>query len=353
MHLSPEFGLTYHEIEADGFHIDRRVEMLLSSDTPQGMAKSIGLGVAGMADALQELQPDMVMLLGDRFEILAASLAALTARIPIVHIHGGETTEGAIDEAIRHAITKFSHLHFAAAEEYRRRIIQLGEHPDRVYCVGGLGVDNLQKQDFIEREALARELGVDWGKHNLLVTFHPPTLEKMAAHDQMKELLAALSELEETHLIFTMTNADLEGRILFEQVERFVRKHQHAWAFKSLGQKKYFSCMKLMDGVVGNSSSGILEAPTLRVGAVNIGSRQQGRLKASSVIDCSPERGAIQEAIQKLFAPAFQATLAEVVSPYGEGGACKKIIRIIEEMELRNLLNKKFHNLPGELSIGA
>lgn len=250
MHLSPEFGLTYREIEQSGFNIDRKVEMLTSSDTPTGIAKSMGLGMIGFADALGELQPDLIVVLGDRFEIMAAVAAALVARIPVAHLHGGETTEGAFDEAIRHSITKMSHLHFVAAEDYRRRVIQLGEHPDRVFLVGGLGSDAITRMTLLDRPALEESLGFKFGPRNLLVTFHPVTLEDQSSEHQMGELLQVLGELQDTHLIFTMPNADTGSRRLAEMVDDFVAVHPNARAYVSLGQLRYLSCIQYVDGVV-------------------------------------------------------------------------------------------------------
>lgn len=346
MHLSPEFGLTYRDIEADGFQIDRKVEMLLSSDTPVGVTKSMGLALCGFADALAELKPDMLLVLGDRYEIFAAAAAAMIVRIPIAHLHGGETTEGAFDEAIRHSITKMSHLHFVAAEEYRRRVIQLGESPERVFLVGGLGIDNILKLDLLDRPALEASLGFRLGTRNLLVTFHPATLEENSAAGQMAELLAALDELRDTHLIFTMPNADTDGRILFRMIENFVaRDTATRRAFTSLGQIRYLSCLRHVDGVVGNSSSGLTEAPSFRKGTVNIGDRQRGRLKAPSVIDCVATHSAIREALSRLYVPSFQATLASVVNSYGTGGASEAIVRILEQWSFEGLLKKHFHDL--------
>ena len=300
MHLSPEFGLTYQAIEQDGFQIDRKVEMLTSSDTPVGIAKSMGLGLIGFADALDELQPDLIVVLGDRFEIFAAVSAALVARIPVAHLHGGETTEGAFDEALRHSITKMSHLHFVAAEEYRKRVIQLGEYPDHVFNVGGLGIDNILKLNLLEKDELEKSLDFKLGKKNLLITFHPVTLEHGTSANQMVELLSALEKLEETHLIFTMPNSDTDGRVLFQMIVEFVSKHPHAKAFTSLGQLRYLSCIKYVDGVVGNSSSGLAEVPSFKKGTINIGDRQKGRLKAVSVIDCEPNKISINNTIHKL-----------------------------------------------------
>jgi len=256
MHLSPEFGLTYQAIEQDGFQIDRKVEMLTSSDTPVGIAKSMGLGLIGFADTLNELRPDLIVVLGDRFEIFSAVSAALVARIPVAHLHGGEATEGLIDEAIRHSITKMSHLHFVAAEAYRQRVIQLGEQPDRVFLVGGLGIDNIKRLQLLDRAALETSLDFKLGPKNLLITFHPVTLETATAANQMEELLAALAALHDTQLIFTLPNADTDGRTLIKRVEQFVAQHPNARAYTSLGQLRYLSCIAQVDGVVGNSSSG-------------------------------------------------------------------------------------------------
>jgi len=345
MHLSPEFDRTYRDIENDNFRIDRKVEMLLSSDTPIGIAKSMGLGLIGFGEALEQLKPDLLLVLGDRFEIFAAAAAALVARIPIAHLHGGETTEGAFDEAIRHSITKMAHLHFVAAEEYRNRVIQLGEDPDRVFLVGGLGIDNIKNMMLLNREELENSLGFKLGPKNLLVTFHPVTLENVSSAQQMSELLAALDELKDTRLIFTMPNADTDGRILIEMVKQFVTNHSNARAYTSLGQLRYLSCISHVDGVVGNSSSGLAEVPTFKKGTINIGDRQRGRLKAGSVIDCEPERGAIREALQKLYSQEFQTSLPAIRNPYGEGGASKKIVDILQKFPMDDLLKKSFHDI--------
>lgn len=345
MHLSPEFGLTYREIERDGFRVDRRVEMLVSADTPSATAKSMGLGMIGFADAFADLSPDLVVVLGDRFEIFAAVAAALVARIPVAHLHGGETSEGAFDEALRHSITKMSHLHFVAAEEYRRRVIQLGEQPDRVFLVGGLGVDVINGLALLDRQALASELGVRLGGRALLITFHPVTLDDADSSNQMAELLDALADWPDAELIFTMPNADTGGRALMRQVERFVASRPNAHVYTSLGQVRYLSCLQFVDAVVGNSSSGLAEAPTFRIGTINIGDRQRGRLKAESVIDCPPERSAINEALRQLYSPEFQDLLRTVDNPYGGGGAAAKIVRILESHPLDSILRKSFYDL--------
>lgn len=345
-HLSPEFGLTYRDIEADGFVIDRKVEMLLSSDTPSGVTKSMGVAMIGFADAFTELRPDLVLVLGDRYEIFSAAAAAAIARIPVAHLHGGETTEGAFDEALRHSITKMAHLHFVAAEAYRRRVIQLGEDPARVFLVGGLGIDNMLKLDLLDRAALEAALDFKLGPKNLLVTFHPATLEPGAAAGQMDELLAALDALQDTHLIFTMPNADTEGRALSRQLEAYAACRPNAKVYASLGQLRYLSAIAHVDAVVGNSSSGLAEVPSFRKATVNIGDRQKGRLKAQSVIDCAPDREGIKAALAQAYSANFQASLGQVVSPYGDGGASQKILHILESHDFSGSLKKTFHDLP-------
>jgi GDP/UDP-N,N'-diacetylbacillosamine 2-epimerase (hydrolysing) len=320
--------------------------MLLSSDTPTGLAKSMGLGMIGIGAALDDVKPDVVLVIGDRFEMFSAVAAAMVARIPVAHLHGGEATEGAIDEPIRHSITKMSHLHFVAAEEYRRRVIQLGEHPDRVFLVGGLGVDAIKKLTLLDRASLEESLGLRLAARNLLVTFHPTTLENSTSGQQMTELLAALGPLVDTRLIFTMPNADTDGRVLFELINNFVAEHSNARVFTSLGQLRYLSCIRHADGVVGNSSSGLAEAPTFAKGTINIGDRQRGRLKARSVIDCAPDRGAISAALTQLYTPAFQANLATVRNPYGDGGASERIVETLATVSLNDIVKKSFYNLP-------
>ena len=345
MHLSPEFGLTEQEIEFDGHRIDRKVEMLLSSDTPVGITKSIGLGLIGFADVFAELKPDLLLILGDRFEIFAAASAALIARIPIAHIQGGELTEGAFDDAIRHSITKMSHIHFVAADEYRKRVIQLGEQPENIYNVGGLGIDSILRLELLNRSQLEEKLDLQLAKKNLLITFHPVTLEESSSSEQMKELLIALRKFNDVGMIFTMPNADTDGRILFQQINDFCQSHPIARAYTSLGQLKYLSCMKHVDGVIGNSSSGLAEAPSFCKGTVNIGDRQRGRLRATSVIDCLADENSITEAIESIFSPGFLTRLPAVENPYGNGGASEAILELIETISLDNLLKKTFFNI--------
>lgn len=344
-HLSSQFGNTHREIEEDGFHINQKVDMQLSSDSPGGITKSMGQGMIGFADALDDLKPDILVVLGDRFEILPAVSAALVARIPVAHLHGGETTEGAIDEAIRHSITKMSHLHFVANDEYRRRVIQLGEQPEHVYMVGGLGVDSIINLKLLSKDELESSLDYQFRKKNLLITFHPVTLEDNTALIQVEEILKVLEGLEDTGLIFTMPNADTDGRIVFKNIEQFVSSHENARVFTSLGQLRYLSCIKYIDAVVGNSSSGLAEVPSFNKGTINIGDRQRGRLKAASVIDCMPERKSIRSALRKLYSTEFQDSLADVENPYGDGGASEKIVTILNDYPLEGILKKSFYDI--------
>ena len=282
-HLSPEFGLTYKEIENDKFLIDKKVEIVLSSDTPSAISKSTGLGMIGFADAFNDLKPDLAIMLGDRYELMAAAFTALVSHIPIAHISGGETTEGAFDEAIRHSITKMAWWHFVAAEEYKNRVIQLGEDPERVFNVGGLGVDAIKKTNLLSKRDLLKRIDIKFGKKNLLITFHPVTLEKQTSEKQFKNLLDALNTFHDINIIFTMPNSDSDGRVIKKMIEEFVSKHtERATAFSSLGHLNYLSTIQYVDGVVGNSSSGLSEVPTFKIGTVNIGDRQKGRLKAQT-----------------------------------------------------------------------
>ena len=353
MHLSPEFGLTYHAIEQDGFKIDRKVEMLTSSDTPVGIAKSMGLGMIGFADSLNELKPDLILVLGDRFEIFSVVSTALVARIPVAHLHGGETTEGAFDEALRHSITKMSHLHFVAAETYRQRVIQLGEQPERVFLVGGLGIDTIKRLPLLDRPALEGSLGFKLGSRNLLITFHPVSLETATTVDQIEELLAALADCRDTQLIFTMPNADTDGRQLIKRVDQFVAHHPNAHAFTSLGQLRYLSCIAHVDGVVGNSSSGLAEVPSFKKGTINIGDRQRGRLQANSVINCEPTQASIKAALTQLYSVEFQSNLSLSVNPYGEGGASEKVLSILKTTNFDGITKKKFYDLSSNDAAGV
>lgn len=344
MHLSPEFGLTYHEIEKE-FHINKKIEILLSSDTPVGISKSMGLAQISFSEAYAELNPDLVVLLGDRYEIFSAASAAMIARIPIAHLHGGETTEGAFDEAMRHSITKMSHLHFTATEEYRSRVIQLGEHPDRVFNVGGMGIENIHRLSLLGKRELEIELNFRFAPKNLLVTFHPVTLESSTSRQQFSELLCALDELENTNIIFTKANSDTDGRVINQMIDDYVSiNSDKAVGFTSMGQLRYLSALQYVDAVVGNSSSGLAEAPSFKIGTINIGDRQAGRTKADSVIDCPPKKLEINFAIERLYKPNFQKVLQEVRNPYGDGCASDNVVEIIKQSDFTNLLKKEFYN---------
>ncbi len=344
-HLSPEFGLTYKAIEADGFTIDRRVEMLLSSDSAVGIAKSTALGVSGMADAFAELKPDLIVILGDRFEMLGPAIAAAFARIPVAHLHGGEATYGAVDEAIRHAITKLSHLHFTSTEDYRRRVIQLGEAPDRVFNVGAPGIDNIRRLALLSKDELAAQLNFIWRSRNFLVTFHPATLDAGEPGEQFAELLAALDEFPDAGIIVTLPNADADGRALIAMVRDYAgARSDRVIACTSLGQLRYLSVLKHVDVMVGNSSSGIIEAPALHVPVVNIGDRQKGRVRAESAIDCAPRRADIRTAINTALSADFQPRRYSP-NPYGEGGASDAILQILADFNLDGILKKEFHDL--------
>lgn len=349
MHLSQEFGLTYKEIEKDGFRIDEKIEILLSSDTPVGLSKSIGLGLVSFCEAYERLKPAIVVILGDRFEAFAAATAAMVSRIPIAHLNGGEATFGQIDEAIRHSITKMSHLHFTSMEEYRKKVIQLGEHPDRVFNVGAIGLDNIKKLKLLTEKTLEKQLNFKFGKHNLLVTFHPVTLEKKTSQRQFQNLLSALDGLKDTHIILTKANADTDGRVINRMIDDYVyRNPDRVAAFASMGQQKYLSTMRLVDGVVGNSSSGIVEAPSFKIGTINIGDRQKGRIRTSSIIDCRPMKENIRKAIIKLYCDKFQKLLKDVTNPYGNGNTASQIRSILKKFDGSNILKKDFYSMDVE-----
>ena len=347
MHLSPEFGLTYKEIEKE-FKINKKIEMLLSSDTSVGISKSMGLAQISFAESYDELKPDIVIVLGDRYEIFSATSAAMIARIPIAHIHGGEKTEGAFDESIRHSITKMSHLHFTATNEYKNRVIQLGEHPSRVFNVGGMGIENIKRLKLLSKDEFEKSIEFKLNIKNILVTFHPVTLENSTAKEQFQQLLDAIDELEDTNIIFTKANSDTDGRVINQMIDEYVTKNSHkSIVFTSLGQLRYLSALQYIDAVVGNSASGLAEAPSFKIGTINIGDRQKGRIKASSVIDCEPNKDSILNSFEKLYLKEFQETLKTTINPYGDGYASKKIVEILKNVDLKNILKKSFYDLRG------
>ncbi|OHE00532.1 MAG: UDP-N-acetyl-D-glucosamine 2-epimerase, UDP-hydrolysing [Sulfurimonas sp. RIFCSPLOWO2_12_36_12] len=345
MHLSPEFGLTYKEIEKE-FVINKKIEMLLSSDTSVGISKSMGLAQISFAEAFDELKPDILIVLGDRYEIFSAVSAAIIARIPIAHLHGGEATEGLIDEPIRHSITKMSHLHFTATDEYKNRVIQLGEHPSRVFNVGGMGIENIKRLKLLNKEEFEKSIDFKLNKKNILVTFHPVTLENSTAKGQFQELLDAIDELQDTNIIFTKANSDTDGRIINQMIDEYVAKNPHkSVGFTSLGQLRYLSALQFVDAMVGNSSSGLAETPSFKIGTINIGDRQKGRIKANSVIDCEPNKESIKKAFEKIYSKEFQKALKSVQNPYGDGCASLKIIEEIKKADLSNILKKSFYDI--------
>lgn len=346
MHLSPEFGMTIQEIRADGFEPDETVEILLSSDTPTAICKSMGLAMIGYGEALQRLKPDMVVLLGDRFETFCMAAAAQVCRVPLAHIHGGETTEGAIDEAFRHSITKMSHLHFASCEAYRQRIIQLGEAPDRVFNVGALGVENIRRTSLMERNDLAESIGFNLEKPYFLVTFHPVTLEKDTSEVQFQSLLNALDAFPKYNVIFTKANADTGGRIINRLIDEYTEKRpERCLAVASLGALRYLSVMKYASAVIGNSSSGIVEAPSFKIPTVNIGDRQKGRIQAASTLNCSPDADAIRQTIGRALSPDFQESLSGISNPYERPDTCSTIVGLLEKTDIIGITKKTFHDV--------
>lgn len=332
MHLSPEFGLTYQEIEKDGYPVTAKIEMLLSSDTPAGITKSMGVAMIGFADFFETHKPDIAVILGDRYEMLAAAAAAMAAAVPIAHIHGGELTEGIIDEAIRHSITKMSHLHFTSTEEYRRRVIQLGEQPQMVYNVGAPGIENIKKIKLLDKQSLEKELGFSLSDVTVLVTYHPVSLENMSTEVQFQNILDVVDEHKEITAIFTKANSDINGRIINQMIDEFVSRNRDRCAgYVSLGQLKYLSTLQFCRAVLGNSSSGIIEVPSFGIPTVNIGDRQRRRLHAKSVIDCGNEKEQVEAALEKALSDEFLSGIAGEKNPYEGKQTADKIYRIITE----------------------
>jgi len=352
MHLSPEFGLTYKDINLDGISKVEKVEILLSSDTPVGISKAMGLGLISFSEVLDRLKPDLFIGLGDRFELLAAVSAAMVARIPVAHLYGGEATEGSIDEPIRHSITKMSHLHFTSTEKYRRRVIQLGENPKSVFNVGAIGIDNIKKMKLLNKRELEKQLNFKITKKTLLVTFHPVTLERSTSKEQFSNLLNAIDKFKDIRTIFTKPNADTDGRVIISMIDEYVSQNKDkSISFASMGQLQYLSTLKYVGGMIGNSSSGLIEAPSFKIGTINIGDRQKGRIKAKSVIDSTPNTKDIERAIEKLFSDKFQDSLKEVVNPYElkDDLTSKRIKDIILSYSLKNIIKKEFYNLKFKL----
>jgi GDP/UDP-N,N'-diacetylbacillosamine 2-epimerase (hydrolysing) len=343
MHLSPEFGLTYEQIEKDGFSIDKKVEMLLSSDTSLGVVKSMGLGLISYGEALEELKPDMLVILGDRYEAFAMASACLILKVPVVHLHGGEITQGAFDESIRHAITKMSSLHFTSTEQYKKRVIQLGERPERVFNVCGLGIENIKQLDLLDRKDFEKSIDFELGLRNLLVTYHPVTLEENGALQEFDYLLQALNQLEATKIIFTMPNSDNNSRAIIQKIENYVNSNKDkACCFTSLGQLRYLSALKHVTAVIGNSSSGVIEVPSFEIGTLDIGDRQKGRIKGESVVECLPTLDSISDGLNKVLFSNYKG----VANPYDAGiEASRVIVDELIKAEPSSLIRKPFYDL--------
>ncbi len=347
MHLSPEFGMTIKEIEADGIKIDKKIEILLSSDTPVAVSKAMGLAMISFSEYFEECRPDALLVLGDRYETLAVCCAAMNARIPIFHLHGGETSEGLIDEAIRHSITKMSYLHFTSTEPYRRRVIQLGEAPERVFNVGAMGVENALHVDLMTAEELSEDIGFPLGTAYAVGTFHPLTLENATAQEQMMALLNAIDRYPSMRFLFTKANADANGRIINQMLSDYAKTHVNFCLVDSLGMRRYLSALRYAEFVIGNSSSGLIEVPTFHIPTINIGDRQRGRIAGKTVISCEPAEDAIGEAIEKALDPRFREDIRTAQNPYGDGHTSEKILNVIKDVFLNDKidLKKQFYDL--------
>ena len=345
MHLSSKFGLTYKEIEKD-FKINKKINMYLRSDTSLDISRSMSIAHKSFSKAYHELKPDLIIILGDRFEIFSAASAAMIAKIPIAHIHGGEITEGSWDDSIRHCISKMSHLHFTAIEEYKKRVIQLGENPARVFNVGAMGIENIRKAKLLNKDEFEKSINFTLNKKNILITFHPTTLDNYSSKNYFRELLNAISDLKDTNFIFTKTNSDLDGKIINLMIDNYTNKNpKNSIAFTSLGRVRYLSALQHVDVILGNSSSGIIEAPSFKIGTVNIGDRQKGRVRAKSIIDCLPKKKKIKKSIEKIYSKDFQKILSRVKNPYDSGLPSKKILAVLKNSKTQSLLKKRFYDI--------
>lgn len=346
-HLSPEFGLTSKQIEGDGFTVNKKIEILLSSDTPVGVSKSMGLAQISFAEAFDELKPDIVVVLGDRYELIPIVSAANIARIPVAHLSGGEMTEGAMDEMFRHAITKLSQLHFTAMDEYTHRVIQMGEQPSSVYTVGEIGLDNLMRMKLMSRSDFENSIGCGLKKRNILFTYHPETTQDITKTEtDFSKILLSLDRLEDTLLIFTKANADVGGRLINKIIDEYIAQNENrAICFTSLGQLRYLSALKYVDAVVGNSSSGIVEAPSFKIATINIGNRQRGRVRASSILDVDVNEDEIFNAIQRIYTSEFREILKDTTNPYGQGNSSHKVVHVLKQVDLSSLKMKRFYDI--------
>ncbi|QJT28127.1 UDP-N-acetylglucosamine 2-epimerase (hydrolyzing) [Aeromonas media] len=346
-HLSPEFGLTSKQIEGDGFTVNKMIEVLLSSDTPVGVSKSMGLAQISFAEAFDELKPDIVVVLGDRYELIPIVSAANIARIPVAHLSGGEMTEGAMDDMFRHAITKLSQLHFTAMDEYTHRVIQMGEQPSSVYTVGEIGLDNLMRMKLMSRSDFEYSIGCELKKRNILFTYHPETTQDITKTEtDFSKILLSLDRLEDTLLIFTKANADVGGRLINRMIDEYTAQNKNrAVCFASLGQLRYLSALKYVDAVVGNSSSGIVEAPSFKIATINIGNRQTGRVRASSILDVDVNEDKIFNAIQRIYTSEFREILKDTTNPYGQGNSSHKVVHVLKQVDLSSLKMKRFYDI--------
>ena len=346
MHLSPEFNLTFKSIINDGFDIDEKVEMLLSSDSSVGISKSIGLGVISFSEVFDRIKPDLILVLGDRFEIFSACTAAMISNIPIAHCHGGEATEGLIDEAIRHSITKMSHIHFTSTNDYKKRVEQMGEDPSKVFNVGALGIENINKLKLFGKEDFEKKINLKLRKIVILITFHPVTLEKSSSKKQFCQLIKAIDKVENSTIIFTKPNADMDGRVISELIDSYVIENpKKSISYVSMGQKLYLSAIKHSNIIIGNSSSGLIEVPSFKKATINIGDRQKGRIKGFSVIDCDPTESAITKSINVALSEKFCIKLKSASNPYGFENSSSKILKNLKEINFDDLLKKQFHDL--------
>ena len=347
-HLSQEYGYTIDQIKKDKIKISKEIETLLSSDTHIGVSKTFGLGVISFSEAFQDLKPDIVLVTGDRYEMLSATIAALFQRIPIAHIHGGEKTIGSFDDSIRHSITKMSNFHFVANKEYKKRVIQLGENPESVYVVGGLGVDNINRKKLYNKKTLEKILKTKFNEKNFLITYHPETVGIKSSAKDFKELLKSLNLLKNTNFYFTMPNADNTSKLILKEIKKFIQTNNNSFFYNSLGHTKYFSLMQIIDCVVGNSSSGISEAPSFKIPTINIGNRQDGRARAKSIIDCNAYEKEITNAFKIINSKSFKKNLDHAINPYGNGGASKRIVRTIEKVIKNKIPLKNFYDINHE-----
>ena len=344
-HLSKKYNTTSNEIKKDKIKIDKKIDLNINKDNTNSIINSMSIGLLGFANTYKNFKPDLIIILGDRYEIFTAAVAACFSRIPIAHIHGGEVTNGSIDDSIRHSITKMSHFHFVAHKDYKKRVIQLGENSKRVFIVGGLGVDKIRLTKLLDKKKLEKKIGIKFNKKNLIVNFYPETLNKFSAKKQLKELLTSLDNLKKTNLIFTAPNPDLDSDIIFKMIKNYAKKRKNVFFYRSLGSLIFLSCLKYVDGMIGNSSSGLLEMPSFKKGTINIGERQTGRLKSSSVIDVVARKKNILKAIKILYSKKFQKKTKKVKNLYGSGGASKQIASILKKINLKKILIKKFYDV--------